>query len=265
MKPLENEMIIVLTEEQTIDVNDIQNKYPGIPVDLIVELVRYKSEVKKVNELQLSVYNKFKDIKMNDDVRSELESDLFSLDEEKDCSDKFNTILRRLDCADLSKSPRWYVGLELEEKSLKEKSIVEADELVSNPAKNTYKDNFLIRAIGIFKDGFYKSDTDEFIAITEINTYFSLHDVKDERDFKMKLISYVSRPCYKGEYHSSTRKNEAIYNRTLKQFNEYLGTSFNVEDINIIYTLLGNQCNSELCYEFIDSNYDMSLLKDGKR
>ena len=42
--------------------------------------------------------------------------------------------------------------------------------------------------------------------------------------------------------------------------NRYLGTNFNFQDMDIIYTELGNDCNRPLCEKFIDSGYDMNIL-----
>ena len=42
--------------------------------------------------------------------------------------------------------------------------------------------------------------------------------------------------------------------------NKYIGTNFDFEDMDIIYTTLGNDVNRPLCEKFIDSGYDMNIL-----
>ena len=44
-------------------------------------------------------------------------------------------------------------------------------------------------------------------------------------------------------------------------FNKALGTSFSREDMMLIYNCLGNGVNRELTVKFIESGYDMNLLK----
>jgi hypothetical protein len=72
--------------------------------------------------------------------------------------------------------------------------------------------------------------------------------------FKCKLIAWLSRPCCKGLSDYWQRK-------ILKSFNEFLGTNFTKEEMSQIYRVLGNDVSRELCVEFIESNYDLSLLK----
>ena len=46
----------------------------------------------------------------------------------------------------------------------------------------------------------------------------------------------------------------------LDGINKYLGTNFDFEDMDIIYTKLGNDVNRPLCEKFVDSGYDMNIL-----
>ena len=51
----------------------------------------------------------------------------------------------------------------------------------------------------------------------------------------------------------------------LNGVNDFLGTDFTESDIEEIYTYLGNRCNHEKTVRFIESNYDMSILKGGEK
>ena len=95
----------------------------------------------------------------------------------------------------------------------------------------------------------------ELIIEVEFNTYFRLEDVGSEFQLKCKVINWCSRSDHKG----GTKKSQDFI---LKGINEFLGTRFTKEDMDNIYTPLGNACNNYLTERFIVSNYDMSLLND---
>lgn len=60
-------------------------------------------------------------------------------------------------------------------------------------------------------------------------------------------------------------RNEKYQKENRQKCNEFLGTDFNNIEWLWIYCRLGNNVNEKLCREFINSNYDFSLLKDGER
>ena len=47
----------------------------------------------------------------------------------------------------------------------------------------------------------------------------------------------------------------------LDGINMFLNTDFSKEDIDLIYTYLGNACNHNRTLEFVRSGYDMELLR----
>lgn len=108
------------------------------------------------------------------------------------------------------------------------------------------------------------NDNEEFIACRESNTYFILKDCICERDVQVKLISWLSRAAFKTEYCNDTKKNKALHDFVSRGINRYLGTNFSADDFEDIYVKLGNGCNRELCDRFIDSGFDMTLLRGAK-
>lgn len=113
-----------------------------------------------------------------------------------------------------------------------------------------------------FSGGFINYNL-EFIAHEEANEYFRLEDCESEFDVKCKVLEWLSRGAYKTCPFNSNRKNERFHNFMLNGINDFLGTDFTEDDIEIIYTYLGNRCNHERTVKFINSGYDMSILKDG--
>lgn len=102
----------------------------------------------------------------------------------------------------------------------------------------------------------------EFIAHSEANEWFRLEGCETEFDVKCKVLEWLSRGAYKTCPFTSNLKNEKFHNFMLNGINDFLGTDFTEEDIETIYTYLGNSCNHKLTIEFINSGYNMSLFTD---
>lgn len=105
----------------------------------------------------------------------------------------------------------------------------------------------------VFK-GAFVNRSNEFIFDRRSNLYFRLDDVETVLEFKCKMMAWLSRPITKS---LSDYKARIV----LQRFNELLGTNFSRADMELIYDRLGNGVAKTLCIEFIESNYDLSLLK----
>lgn len=117
------------------------------------------------------------------------------------------------------------------------------------------------RLLSAFPGGFV-NHRNEFIAHKKANEYFSLENCKTELDVKCKVLEWFSRGAYKTEPFDSTSKNETFHDFMLNGINDFLGTQFNEDDIETVYTYLGNSCNHALTVEFVNSGYDLTLLKE---
>jgi len=104
----------------------------------------------------------------------------------------------------------------------------------------------------------------EFIAHRETNAYFKIDNCKSELDIKCKVLEWLSRDAYKAEPFRARRKNEEYRAFIMDGINRYLGTSFTDEQMETIYTYLGNACNHEKTIRFIESGFDMFLLAEDK-
>ena len=101
----------------------------------------------------------------------------------------------------------------------------------------------------------------EFIAHSKANAYFILHSCETELDVKCKVLEWLSRDAYKICPFGSDRKNKEFHKFMLNGINEFLGTEFTENDIDTIYTYLGNACHHSLTIKFIESGYDLSILE----
>ena len=102
----------------------------------------------------------------------------------------------------------------------------------------------------------------EFIAHREADVYFNFEICRGEIDVKCKVLEWLSRAAYKTEPYSGKLSNNQFHAFMRAGINDFLGTNFNLDDMEIIYTYLGNQCNRPLTIKFIESGYNMEILKE---
>ena len=79
------------------------------------------------------------------------------------------------------------------------------------------------------------------------------------------MLEWLSRAAYKTAPFNSNRKNKEFNKFILDGINSYLVTTFTEDDMDIIYTYLGNRCNHKRTVEFILSGYEMAVLEAGER
>ena len=90
--------------------------------------------------------------------------------------------------------------------------------------------------------------------------WFSLEKIESDIELKRRFISVVSR-CYKTEPYRTSKRNIEWQQKHIFAFNEVLGTNFTEDDIEYIYTYLGNGCNKPIAIKFVESGYDLNVLK----
>ena len=110
----------------------------------------------------------------------------------------------------------------------------------------------------------YISAQGEVILSDKGNVYFTAKYCKDKKDIICKLLEWCSRPIAKGEPYASEVRNRNWRESLLAGYNAYLGTQFSQEDMYWIYDKLGNAVNHELTLKFIESGFDLSLVRPQK-
>jgi len=101
----------------------------------------------------------------------------------------------------------------------------------------------------------------EFIALSKENEFFNIENCGDEFAVKCKVLEWFSRGAFKTDHYSTAKRNGVYHKFMLDGINAFLGTSFSFENMKIIYTELGNGVNRVLCEKFVNSGYDMAILK----
>ncbi len=92
------------------------------------------------------------------------------------------------------------------------------------------------------------------------NLYFIIDNCKSKLDVQCKVIEWFSRDCFKTEI-GREFVNSKYHQYVLDRVNQYLKTNFNEEDMEIIYTYLGNGINHEKTKMFIQSGFDIGVLE----
>lgn len=93
------------------------------------------------------------------------------------------------------------------------------------------------------------------------NIYFSTTNCQTKLDVQCKVLEYFSRDAYKTRFYGG-RTDMLIHKYVRYGINAYFQTDFSEEQIEQIYTYLGNGVNRKLCVEFIESGFDLSVLPD---
>ena len=122
--------------------------------------------------------------------------------------------------------------------------------------------DLLIKIMAAFKESFVKCNNDgfEIILDSKSNFFFSLENIDSDCELIRRLISSVSR-CYKTEPYEKEWRNRKYQTELMTSFNGFLGTNFTEDDFEYIYTYLGNGSNKPIAIKFIESGYDLNVLK----
>lgn len=100
----------------------------------------------------------------------------------------------------------------------------------------------------------------EFIAFPRANTYFCIKDCNTYEDTVAKVLEWLSRAAYKTEPFRGQKANREFHEYHLRGINDFCGTTFTEDDMDEIYTYLGNAVNHKKTLAFIRSDFDLSVL-----
>lgn len=112
---------------------------------------------------------------------------------------------------------------------------------------------FMIKA-SVYSPKIFINERLELIVVPSKNIYFKISDIANEKEWAMKILTWLSRSACKGV-------GTYWEKRMRKIINSYLNTFFDKDDFSLIYQKLGNGVNPLLCEKFIDSGYDLAVLK----
>lgn len=108
--------------------------------------------------------------------------------------------------------------------------------------------------------GSYINHNNEIILIPKFNVYTMLDDVNSDDDFKVKLCEWFSRDCCCALRYCYKKTLDKYYQENTDAFNFICETNFTVEQMNYIYTYLGNGIKHELAKNFVKSGFNLSVI-----
>ena len=109
--------------------------------------------------------------------------------------------------------------------------------------------------------GSFINERNEFIAHLKSNQYFLLGNCEYPEDIDCKVLEWLSRAACKGQPYRQEWRNIKYRKFMLDGINNYMDTSFTEDEMMEIYTYIGNACNHKKTVRFIESGYDMEVLK----
>lgn len=110
--------------------------------------------------------------------------------------------------------------------------------------------------------GSFINEMDEFIAHPRTNQYFILRDCKTVEAVEAKVLEYLSRAAFKTAPYSQEWRNRRFHEFMLSGVNAFLDTDFSEEDMELIYTYMGNEIRHGLTIAFIDHDMSMKWLRE---
>lgn len=124
-----------------------------------------------------------------------------------------------------------------------------------------FKQNELLKSTMIAFPGSFINHNNELILVEKTNLYFLLNNIDNELEFKCKLLEWCSRDASKAMPYRKNWLNEAYWSEVRNGINNVLKTDFDHSKMEVIYDRLGNQINRNLTIKFIESGYDMNVLR----
>lgn len=125
-------------------------------------------------------------------------------------------------------------------------------------------EKYVRNLMNVFEESFINR-LNELILIPKTNLYICLDDVHNETELKYKIIEFCSRDASKAMPYKTERRNKKYQSKVREKINIYLNANFTADDMDLIYTKLGNRVNHELTIIFVNNNYDLNILKGYKK
>lgn len=121
--------------------------------------------------------------------------------------------------------------------------------------------DMVVKLAKAFPGGFLNGQG-EFIAHKKANEYFRLTDCETELDVKCKVLEWLSQAAYKTAPFRLAKDNTALHIFMWDGICKFLDYNFDIADMELIYTKLGNAVNHQKTIRFIESGYDMEILEE---
>ena len=121
--------------------------------------------------------------------------------------------------------------------------------------------DYIKKIFDAFPDAYINSNN-EVIISEKGNVFFRLSDVDSDDGLMNKILSWCSRDACKSMPYNNEKLNKKHHEFIRHGCNKILGVELSEDDWGVIYARLGNNVNPKLATRFIESDFDMSVLKE---
>lgn len=101
----------------------------------------------------------------------------------------------------------------------------------------------------------------ELVLSYEHNVFIQLNDVRNKKDFGLKLLVWLSQYTTFFGSISAYVKSMSFSGSVLKAIKYITGKEFTLSDYMLIHTLIGRGLNKELAQKFKEQDFDMKVLQ----
>ena len=101
----------------------------------------------------------------------------------------------------------------------------------------------------------------ELVLSYKHNVFIQLNDVKNRKDFGLKLVVWLSQYTTFFESISADVKSRSFSRNVIKAIKYITGKDFSLTDYMLIHEMIGCGVNKELAKKFKEQDFDMEVLR----
>lgn len=119
---------------------------------------------------------------------------------------------------------------------------------------------YVLKVMSKFNDAVINS-YGELVLSYKYNVFIQLNDVRNRKDFSLKLLVWLSQHTIHFEKISADVKSRSFSGNVVRAIKYITGKEFSFSDYMLIYELIGCGLNKELAEEFKEQDFDMEVLR----
>ena len=101
----------------------------------------------------------------------------------------------------------------------------------------------------------------ELVLSYKYNVFIQLNDVRNRKDFSLKLLVWLSQHTIHFEKISADVESRSFSGNVVRAIKYITGKEFSFSDYMLIHELIGCGLNKELAEEFKEQDFDMEVLR----
>lgn len=105
----------------------------------------------------------------------------------------------------------------------------------------------------------------ELVLSYKHNVFIQLNDVKNRKDFGLKLLVWLSQYTTFFESISADVKSRSFSRSVLNVIKYITGKEFSVSDYMLIHEMIGRGVNKELAQKFKEQDFDTKVLMEHRK